>query len=143
MKVFFHLYSILLIGSISPLYGENRALYASFFNATYNCNNPLILNGTVTIYLDENIIIDQCVPFVAGPLLTSADQLIFTSQDNHSVIVQSNTVVDFGTFLPQQQTIMFTGNARLIVEKGAYLIFDQNTLLAEQNAHIFFVKSVE
>jgi hypothetical protein len=131
----------MLILHCITIYSQNIAFYASFFNATYTCDNPLVLNSTVTIYLDEDIIIDQCIPIIAGPLLTSTDQLIFTSFDNHKLIIKANTVVNFNDFLPDQQNIVFTGNAIFLVEKGVYLIFDENKLIATQNAHIFFVKS--
>ena len=99
------------------------------------------MNGTVTIYLDEDIIIDQCIPIIAGPLLTSTDKLIFTSFDKHKLIIKANTVISLHDFLPNQQDIIFTGNAIFLVEEGTYLIFDENRLIATQNAHIFFVKS--
>lgn len=123
------------------LYAENISLYASFFNATYSCNNPLVLNGNVTIYLDEDIVINGCIPFVAGPLLQPEDQLIFTSQNNHNIIIKANTIVEFATFLPQSQSVIITGNARLIIEKGAHLIFNNNILTAKQNGYIHFIES--
>lgn len=141
MKSFFHLCGIILMVHTIALHSESTALYASFFNNTYSCDNPLILNGTVTIYLDQDIIIDQCIPIIAGPLLGSSDQLIFTSVDNHKLIIKTKTVINFGDFLPDHQAIVFTGNALFLVEEDVYLIFDENRLLATQNAHIFFVKS--
>lgn len=141
MKSFFHLCGIILMVHTIALYSESTALYASFFNNAYTCDNPLVLNGTVTIYLDEDIIIDQCIPIIAGPLLGSSDQLIFTSVDNHKLIIKTKTVINFGDFLPDHQAIVFTGNALFLVEEDVYLIFDENRLLATQNAHIFFVKS--
>lgn len=125
------------------LHAENIALYASVFNATYNCNNPLVLNRTVTLYLNEDIVINECIPFIAGPLLQPEDKLIFTSSDNHKVIIKANTVVDFATFLPQGQEVIIAGNAHLIIEKGAYLIFSNNTLTAKQNGYIHFIESTQ
>jgi hypothetical protein len=101
----------------------------------------LILNGTVTIYLDEDIVIDQCIPFVAGPLLSSSDQLIFTSFDNHKLIIKTKTVFNLNDFLPNQQDIIFKGTAMFVVEEGSFIIFGQHRLIATENAHIFFVKS--
>lgn len=143
MKHFLKLFIILYFLNHNTLTAQNSSLYASFFNATYSCSNPLILNGTVTIYLDEDIIFNGCVPFVAGPLLEPTDKLIFTSPNNHKVIIKANTTVNVGTFLPQQQSIIFTGNAELKIEKGAYIIFANNRLIAQENAHIFFVESIE
>ncbi|RTL03584.1 hypothetical protein EKK58_12690 [Candidatus Dependentiae bacterium] len=141
MNYFLNFFGTLYVFTFYQLHAENTALYASFFNATYNCSNPLVLNGTVTVYLDEDININGCLPFVAGPLLSPTDQLIFTSTNNCRVVITSNTIVDFATFLTQGQTVIITGNGQLIVEKGAYLIFNNNTLLAKKNGRIIFIES--
>ena len=74
-------------------------------------------------------------------MLSPSDQLIFTSFDNHKLIIKTKTVLTLNDFLPNQQDIIFKGTAMFIVEEGSSIIFGQNKLIATQNARIFFVKS--
>jgi hypothetical protein len=118
-----------------------KAFYASEFNATYNCANPLTITESTFIRLDTDIIIDGCLPFTADPLLNSQATLTFTSTASYRVIIKASTIFNIPSFLSGGQTIIFSGNAQLIIETGSKIIYGNNSLKAIDNAQIIYTTS--
>lgn len=101
---------------------------ASEFNQLYSCENPFAPTESSTIILDENITIaptaSGCEPIVAGPGFNpETDVVIFTSIDNHSVIVAEAALWTIAL------NITFNGTAQLQLKIGAMLALQNNPIV--------------
>src|SRR5436305_13555578 len=85
------------------MYAAVVAITASQFNQLYSCQNPFTLTTTTIVILDEDIVINQCFPFVAGGGFAPTDTLTFTSTVDNILIILPQTVIDTLIFLIEGQ----------------------------------------
>jgi hypothetical protein len=117
-------------------------LLASTFNQTYSCHTPLIIEDSITIVLDEDILIsgdDVCTPIVASPFLNLRGTITFVSTHNHAVVIGAGTVWDLRSFSRATQAIIFSGNATLIMNPGGGIALNQAKFLFTQNSVWTFI----
>lgn len=89
-------------------------------------------NGDCTIMLNQNITIDDAAAIIATTSFGTSEtnQIIFYSDVPREVRVKSGCTFDLGSFTNDttggnQQQIVFSGRARLVVEPGATIRFPQ------------------
>jgi hypothetical protein len=92
---------------------------ASFFNAHYDANNPLIAQETMIIELDADlpIAISGAPIQVAPPFDLNNDKIIFTGNAGHRVIVLNSIMWTFNF------TMEFAGTAILQAQPAAIFNF--------------------
>lgn len=113
-----HIFGILLI-----------ALYTAQTPA--KITTPKLLTKTTIIELTDDIVIDsKTSPVIAAPEFGSAspEKVIFTSKTAKSVIVSKTGIWDLTSFTNKKKIIEFKGNAQLICEPGAKIIFNNGKL---------------
>lgn len=111
------------------------ALYASAFNQTISCGNPLILDTTSLLFLDQDIIINQdCQLFQLANTFSSTDTLTIKSLQGFAIIITVDC--DFGNLFFQGHQIIFQGNARLVIMPGVSLMSEDSVIVCEDDARI-------
>ena len=98
---------------------------ASFFNAHYNANNPLIAQETIIIELDTDlpITISGAPIQVAPPFDLINDKIIFTGSAEHRVIVFNGIMWTFNF------TMEFAGTAILQAQPAAIFNFSAGSII--------------
>lgn len=111
------------------------ALYASQFNQTVVCGNPLILDTSSLLFLDQDIIIDQdCQLFELAGSFLSTDTLTIDSRSGFSIIIMTDC--DFGNVFFQGHQIILKGNTQLVIIPGVSVRSDNTVIVCTQNARI-------
>lgn len=133
-KMYFLFFSLIFTAEII----SQVDYYSSTINQNYTCNNPLILNDTTVIHMDEDIIFDGCLPFVAGPSFNSSHSLIFYSTHERQCIVTSYSTIDLRNICVNGQQIILKGNMQWIFKQGSQLIFNENNFVITEHAKLIF-----
>ena len=111
------------------------ALYASEFNQTVSCGNPLVLDTTSLLFLDQDIVINQdCQLFQLANTFSSTDTLTIKSLQGFAIIITVDC--DFGNLFFQGHQIIFQGNARLVIMPGVSLMSEDSVIVCEDDARI-------
>jgi hypothetical protein len=111
------------------------AINASQFNQTVSCGNPLVLDSSSLLFLDEDIIINQdCQLFELANSFSSTDTLTITSLEGFSIIITVDS--DFGNLFFQGHQIILQGNAQLVIMPGVSIMSEDSVIVCEENARI-------
>jgi hypothetical protein len=110
---------------VSSISAESVELTASQFNATYSAKNPLILSELVSIFLDENIIIDVDQPLFVLPVELPLATLRFFSE---SAVPASVQIAPQALFTIENRSggrcnVEFQGNAQFLLFPGSNVWF--------------------
>lgn len=104
------------------------ALFSMPLLAVPTCTNPRqVYYGAIIDLSDDIVIADRGTPVVAGSK-TGNSHIVFTSQTHNKIIVKKNGVWDLSSFKGPQCIIELTGNAELICEPGAKILFKDGTI---------------
>ena len=98
---------------------------------------PRRLEKTTFVELTEDITIDtKTSPVVATSQFGSKapEKVIFTSKTAQKVIITGTGVWDLSSFDSKNKIVEFTGNAQLICEPGAKIIFNNGVLRFSDSA---------
>jgi hypothetical protein len=87
----------------------------------------IIANGSGTIDVNSDLIINNVCHILKGPDFTSTDSLTFFSETGKQIILKSCGVLDLTTFT-DGGTIIFAGEVQLICEAGSHLEFGQSAM---------------
>ena len=115
-------------------------LYAgSVLPKTASVENPVFITQDTTIELTEDIIISsKGSPFIATGSFgqSKVETLIITSQKGCAIIVSPQGLWDISSFNSSTRTIVFRGNARLVLQPGAHLHGLGTTLIFAEQSRI-------
>lgn len=92
---------------------------------------PLYIESSTVIELTEDIIITtRATPVVATTPFgnNQPERVIITSKTKNSIIITKTGIWDLTSFDAKNKIIEFRGNARLICEPGAKIIFNNGVL---------------
>ena len=95
-------------------------------------------NGDCIVELNENVLINNICPLLAGPDfgLRGEQRLIIRSNVDHEIRVASEGVLDLCSFTNKNQIVEFAGNVKLVFEPGAILVLGGGTLVFTDEAQI-------
>lgn len=84
----------------------------------------LIPNGSGTVELNEDVLIDNVCHILTGTLfgLNEEDRLLIRSNTRRKLIVKGTGVLDLSQFTSTQQVLEIGGEVRLVFEPGARLV---------------------
>lgn len=115
-------------------------ILASEFNRTYSNANPLIVDETTIIELDESIIflgLSESIKAGAAFGQDGEDRLIFNSiNPQNRVEVETNATWVLTTFSTPNHIVQFTGIAELIFAAGSTLLLGGGQLIMSDTTQI-------
>lgn len=109
--------------------------------AVPTCSNPLTVHNDTVIELTEDIVITK----KGSPVLAGADfglhkahKVTFYATKPRNVIVTKKGIWDLTSFNSSSKIIEFAGQARLVVEAGAHLLFNNGILRMSGQSKLIF-----
>lgn len=95
----------------------------------------IIANGSGTVDVNSDLVINNVCHILKGPDFTSTDSLTFFSETGKQIILKSCGVLDITTF-DNGGNIVFGGNVQLVCEAGAHIELGQSgaALVFKDNA---------
>jgi hypothetical protein len=106
-----------------------------------SCASPLVVNDTTRIELTDDIVIHgKGTPITAGAQFGKGKKhtVTFHATTPRSIIVKKTGIWDLSSFNGPTKVIEFAGQARLIVEAGAHLIFNDGVLRMSDQSQLIF-----
>lgn len=92
---------------------------------------PTHVEKTTVIKLTSDIVIsERGTPFIASESFGSQkkEKLIITSETKNKIIITSKAAWDLSSFNSKNKIIEFSGNAQLVCEPGARILFNNGVL---------------
>lgn len=98
----------------------------------------IIADGSGTIQVNQDIIINNNCSIVRGPNFGECDRILFTSSVPRQITVQSSGVLNLSSFTQPTDVVEFGGELSLVLQPGAQVITGGGTLAFSGNARLEF-----
>lgn len=107
--------------------------------ATLGTNGVIIVaNGSGTVQVNQDLIINNTCAFVKGPDFENCDVLTITSPVEREIRLQSGATLNLTSFDNPDQIVSIGGQIRFVVEPGARIVTGAGTLQFAGNAQLIF-----
>jgi len=101
----------------------------------------IIANGNGTLYINEDIFVNNVCSILKGPGFAEGDKLTITSVVPREIRVKPTAVLDFRSFTDPLDFIEFSGDIRLVMEPGSMLLMGGERVQFTDNAQVIFEPS--